>query len=256
MRKLDENFTIDLVMIVYVIVMVICGSIMIILLIPNVSAYSNHYDEVMDNQNNVSWSVGDNLNEGDYFHYTICNDELMSQIIWPYHCYDVKLTFISILESYKGNTWLVQGYLIVNENVSPMILFVNPYTFEVSTDPLNVNLGESLENTIFSLSKYGEKSLSIGTVWDSIDSYFTNKINLEIKSKTILSIQNNTIPVSVLSYDIIKPSVTHISTDYPFPLFSEIYSPQIIFPEPKELLYYKLVEYYNKSNFDGLGNNN
>lgn len=214
-----------------------------LLIIPSVDGYSNHYDDVRNNQITQLWNLGNNLTEGDMLEYKICNDNIMYQEIYPYHCYNIKLTFISILESYKGDTWIVQGYFETPDRVEPVILLVNPYTFEITTDPLHVNLGESLESTIFSLNQYGEKSLSVGSIWDEIDSYFTNKINLEIKGKSILNIMNRTIQTSILSYDIIVPSEIHLNYDFPFPLKSTLYSPHIIFPAPKELHYFELINY-------------
>jgi hypothetical protein len=178
----------------------------------------------------------------------------MAQNIYPYHCYEIKLKFLDILESYRGPIWIVQGELSYGENnefVNYTILEINPITFEVKSDRLNVNLANSLESTIFSLAQYKEKSLSIGTVWDEIDSYFTNVIPLEIKREQIMELEfrgittdeNTTISTSVLGYDIITESVVNISETYSFPIKSHMFSPHQIFPEPKELYYYELLNY-------------
>jgi len=124
---------------------------------------------------------------------------------------------------------------------------IDPISFDVSTDSFNKKIGESIQNTIFSLSIYGEKSLSIGTIWDEIDSYYTNKIPLEIKNKQTIQILNgsiyNTVETSVLSYDIIIPSNVYLHESFPFPLKAELYSPNIIYPEPKEKYYFELIYY-------------
>lgn len=234
------------------------------------SYYPSYYDDVINNQKITNWSVGDNIQEGDYFVYKICNEDTIHQIIYPYHCYEISLEFVKLLESHTGDTWVVQSYFtvgntidytiggtigdtIVNSNsTSPLILLIDPYTFHITTDPFNKKIGESIQNTIFSLSQYKEKSLSIGTVWDEIDSYYTNKIPLEIKNKQTIQIPNsnypsnypsnyNTLEVSVLSYDIVIPSNTYLHNDFPFPLKSKMYSPNVIYPEPQELYYFELL---------------
>jgi len=178
-------------------ILMITVLISIVTMVPSVSAIS-YLDQVKanyDNYNDSLWSLGNNLAEGDYYSYKICNDDIMYQKIYPYHCYEISLEFVKILESYKGDTWIVQSYLTIGDtigntigdpienNTSPLILLIDPISFDVSTDQFNKKIGASLENTIFSLSLYGEKSLSIGEQWDEIDSYYTNKIPLEIKNK-------------------------------------------------------------------------
>jgi len=200
-----------------------------------------------DNYNNSLWSLGNGIAEGDYFQYKICNDDTIQQRIYPYHCYEINLEFVTILTSYNGDVWVVQGNLITPDISQQMIFLINPDTFQVSTDKLNVDLGNSISDTIFSLSSYGVQSLSIGTVWDEIDSYFTNKIPLEIKNKQSIQIFNGTIETSVLSYDIVIPSNIYLHNDFPFPLKAVTYSPNIIYPEPQEEYYFELLEFGNSS---------
>lgn len=216
--------------------------------------YGNHYDYVMSHENTEFWSIGNNLNDGDFYHYEICNDDSMSQKIYPYHCYEITLEFIKVLQSFKGYSWIVQGHITFGNNTNSMILLVDPYTFEVTTDPLNVDVGNSLEKTIFSLSKYGKKSLSIGSVWDNIDSYFTNKIPIEIKSDSLYHVSNMTVTTQVLSYDVIVPSETLINFNFPFPLYSDNYSPHIIFPEPKQEYYYELLDFVRYPIYNNIEN--
>ena len=221
----------------------------------NYSIY-NYLEQVQANydsnysQRNL-WRLGENIQEGDYYEYKICNDDTMYQIIYPYHCYTISLEFVTILESYQGKVWIVQGNFIT-PNISEQIIFlIDTDNFKVNTDLLHKELGVSIQNTIFSLSKYGKSSLSIGTVWDYLDSYFTNKIPLEIKNKQSIQILNgsnyngnySTIETSVLSYDIIVPSNIYLHNDFPFTVQAKLYSPNIIYPEPKELYYYELLEY-------------
>lgn len=248
----------------------------LIITIPSVSAISMNYSNYnyleqvkanYDNYNDSLWSLGNGIQDGDYYSYKICNDTIMYQVIYPYHCYIINLEFVKLLESYKGDTWIVQSYFTVGNtiddtigntidgtigdtignNKSPLILLIDPYTFHITTDPFNKKIGKSLEKTIFSLSTYGVQSLSIGTVWDEIDSYYTNKIPLEIKNKQSIQVQtkspNDTLEVSVLSYDIIIPSNVYLHSDFPFPLKAKLYSPNIIYPEPQELYYFELLEY-------------
>ena len=195
------------------------------------------------------WSIGNNLQVGDYYKYKICNDHFMMQEIYPYHCYDISLEFVTLLDSYKGKQWIVQSYLTYGNNTKSLILFVDPKTFDVTTDPLNVHVGLSLENTLFSLSKYDAKSLDVGTVWDDLDSYFTNKIPLEIKRHQVIDItyQKN-IDVALLGYDVIVPSNHYIYSDFSFPVKSNTYSPHIISPEPKALYYFELLDYNLQGN--------
>lgn len=211
--------------------------------IDNANTGISFFDQVSQNYEKSLWGVGDNLLEGETYTYKICNDLQMSQIIYPYHCYFIELTFVSLMESYKGETCVVQGYLTIGDKTTSSILFINPDTFEVESDRLNVNLASSLENTIFSLSQYENLSLSIGTLWDEIDSYFTNPVPLEVKRHEEINMVNNTIGVTVLAYDVVIESTYFINEDFPFPLKASLYSPQIIFPEPVPLLFFELVDY-------------
>jgi len=230
--------------------------------IPSVSAIS-YLEQVKvnyDDYNDSLWSLGNGIAEGDYYSYKICNDDTIHQIIYPYHCYEISLEFVTILESYKGKVWVVQGNFSTPDVVTQQMIFlINIDTFEVYSDPLNVDLGNSIQNTIFLLSQYGVQSLSIGTVWDSIDSYFTNKIPLEIKNRQTIQIPHTSIngtivtniETSVLSYDIVVLSNTYLHNDFPFPLKAEMYSPNIIYPHPKEEYYFELLEYSREySNYD------
>jgi len=256
----------------------------IVITIPSVSAISmnNYLEQVKanyDNYNNSLWSLGENIQEGDYYSYKICNDDTMYQVIYPYHCYIISLEFVRILESYNGDTWIVQSYFtiddtigytigdtIVNSNSTrPLILLIDPYTFHITTDPFNRAIGDSIQNTIFSLSTYGVQSLSIGTVWDHIDSYYTNKIPLEIKNKQTIQVPNvsnytginetivTSMETSVLSYDIIIPSNIYLHNDFPFPVQAKLYSPNIIYPEPQELYYFELIDYRFNNIIERLG---
>ncbi len=257
----------------------------------NSSNYSyNHYDDVISHQNNSidryeTWSLGNNIQKGDYYEYKICNDYHIAQMIYPYHCYQINLEFVTILESYKGKVWVVQGNFTILGTIlgttldtilgttphtsQQMIFLIDSTNFKVDTDILHKDIGVSLENTIFSLSQYGVQSLSIGTIWDYMDSYFTNKIPLEIKNKQtiqvpqtgingtiVTNIVNNTvtnvvtsivtnIETSVLSYDVIVPSNIYLHESFPFPLKAVTYSPHIIYPQPKEEYYFELLDYSN-----------
>ncbi len=254
----------------------------------NSTNYSyNHYDDVMSHQNNSidryeTWSLGNNISEGDYYEYKICNDDIIAQMIYPYHCYVINLEFVTILESYKGKVWVVQGnFTILGSTLDtilgttphtsqPMIFLIDSTNFKVDTDILHKDIGVSLENTIFSLSQYGVQSLSIGTIWDEMDSYFTNKIPLEIKNKQTIQIPHTSIvtnivtgingtvvtsivtnivtnlETSVLSYDVIVPSNIYLHESFPFPLKAVTYSPHIIYPQPKEEYYFELLDYSNE----------
>jgi len=222
----------------------------IIITIPSVSA-SSYLDMVQSNYDKLDdkWSLGNGIAEGDYYEYKICNDDIMYQIIYPYHCYTISLEFVTILTSWNSDVWVVQGNLTIGDTTpeisQPMIFLIDIDTFKVNTDILHKDVGASLENTIFSLSQYGEKSLSIGEQWDEIDSYYTNKIPLEIKNKQSIQILNGTLETSVLSYDIIIPSNVYLHKDFPFPLKAKLYSPNIIYPEPQELYYFELLEFGN-----------
>ncbi len=244
--------------------------------------YGDSYlDQVKKNyeQSQLSnWSLGNNITEGDYYKYKICNDSIISQIIYPHHCYEISLEFVVQLESYQGKVWVVQGNFTIPDTIDYTILYSTLGTiddtsesmiFLIDTDTFTVysrfhkELGVSLENTIFSLSTYGVQSLSIGTIWDEIDSYFTNKIPLEIKNKQTIQIPQKiklvgvngivhpsivtsivtNIETSVLSYNIIVPSNVYLHESFPFPLKAKLYSPNIIYPHPKELYYFELLDY-------------
>lgn len=185
------------------------------------------------------WRLGENLNEGDSFVYRICDG-----IIADSSCYDIKLVFVTILESYKGKTWIAQGIIFDDGHVADyFILQIDPETFEVDSDHLHSRYSLSLENTIFSLAEYQKKSLKTGTVWDSIDSYFTNNVPFEIKNQEIVHTPLCPIVSSVLSYEVIEQSKYFIADSFPFPVKAKLKSPHIIFPEPSELFSFELVAY-------------
>ncbi len=280
----------------------VLGVITIVNTIPSVSALlttSSYLEQVQANydsnynQRNL-WSLGNNIQEGDYYSYKICNDDYITQIIYPYHCYQINLEFVKILTSYKGKVWVVQGNFTILDTTlgttldtildntpntsQPMIFLIDSTTFDVTTDPFNVDLGNSIQNTLFSLSTHGVQSLSIGTIWGEIDSYFTNTIPFEIKNKQTIPVSHTSVvtnvvtsvngtvdtsivnsivtevvtsivtnlETSVLSYDIIIPSNIYLHESFPFPLKAVMYSPHIIYPHPKELYYFELLDYSNE----------
>jgi len=240
----------------------------------NSPAYGDlsYLEQVYENyslEKSSHWKLGDNITEGDYYKYKICNDSTILQIIYPYHCYVINLEFITILESYTGKVWVVQGNFTIGDTIDNTILYntlgtiddtsesmiflIDVNTFKVYSDTIHKELGASIQNTIFSLSQYGVQSLSIGTIWDKIDSYFTNKIPLEIKNKQSILVPVNSLngtlvtnlETSVLSYDIIVQSNIYLHKSFPFPLKAVLYSPNIIYPHPKELYYFELLDYSN-----------
>ncbi|MCJ8306557.1 MAG: hypothetical protein HRU07_05850 [Nitrosopumilus sp.] len=205
--------------------------------------FTSFAEQVNQNYQSELWGLGDSLLNDSSYTYKICNDPQMFQEIYPYHCYTITLNFETLMESYNGDVWMVQGFFETPDKKSSMILQIDPVTFEVTSDGLHKNLGRSLENTIFSLSHYGKKSLSTGTQWDELDSYFTNKVSLEIKRQESIDTSFGTVDTMVLGYDVIVQSNQYINSDFPFPVKSDMFSPQIIFPEPKELFYYELLDY-------------
>lgn len=74
-------------------------------------SYLEQVKQNYDNYNNSLWSLGNNIQEGDYYSYKICNDsnynDTMYQVIYPYHCYIINLEFVTILTSYTGDVWVV-----------------------------------------------------------------------------------------------------------------------------------------------------
>ena len=202
-----------------------------------------HYDELNDK---LMWKLGGTIQEGDLYQYIICSDKTISQIIYPYHCYNIELEFVTILESYNGEVWVVQGNFTTPDINRSMILLIDPTTFKVTTDKLNIDLGNSLENTIFSLSQYGEKSLSIGAVWGMVPSYFTNDVPLEIKKQKLIDTKLGVIDSKILGYDVIVQSNYYLSENYPFPVKASIFSPNIIFPESVVEYWFELEEYSNE----------
>ena len=204
-----------------------------------------HHNELNDE---LMWKLGDNIQKGDVYEYKICSDRIIFQVIYPYHCYNMELEFVTILESYKGKVWVVQGNFTTPDISNQMILLINPDTFQVDTDLLNVDLGNSLENTIFSLSVYGDKSVSIGKQWDTIPSYFTNDVPLEIKRHELIDTKIGIIDTMVLGYDVIQQFNYYIS-DLSFPVKASIFSPNIIFPHPIEEYWYELEYYSNKLDY-------
>ena len=85
-----------------------------------------------DSYNNSLWGLGNNLAEGDYYSYKICNDDIMYQKIYPYHCYEISLEFVTILESYKGKVWVVQGNFTTVDVTEQMVLLIDTDTFKVN----------------------------------------------------------------------------------------------------------------------------
>ena len=75
----------------------------------------------------------------------------------PSHCYTIHLTFVSLLESHNGSVWIVQWVLTTDSEKRSLILQIDPVTFKVTIDKLNIDLANSLEKTIFSSSEYEKK---------------------------------------------------------------------------------------------------
>jgi len=222
--------------------------ILLIGLIPLVLA-ENFVDQVNSNYQSTLWSVGANLKDGDSYIYKICDNYLPRTVI-DSHCYTIELHFGEILQSWSGPVWIVQGILnyddINNHPITEYMIFqINPETFEVYPDRLNFELANSLENTIFSLSKYSNKSLIVGNVWDDIDSYFTNSIPLEIKRQQIVITPFGDVETFVLGYNAVEESNYMIDGSLAFPIRGNVYSPHLIFPEPQQLFYYDLISYSN-----------
>jgi hypothetical protein len=206
-------------------------------------------DKVNSKYNQTLWGIGANLKEGDSYVYKICDNSLPRTVI-DSHCYYVELYFIQILESWSGPVWIVQGVLNYddanNHSITKYMIFqINPETFEVYSDRLNFELANSLENTIFSLSSYQNKSLIVGTLWDKIDSYFTNSVPLEIKRQQSIITPFGDVTTFVLGYDVIEESSFFIDDSLAFPIRGDIYSPHLIFPEPRQLFYYELISFHD-----------
>lgn len=204
--------------------------------------FDSFYSQINEKHQKSLWKLGESLNEGDSFTYRICDGTVPETFISS-HCYTIDLTFVSLLESWNGSSWIVQGILNTDTEERFLILQIDPVTFKVTTDKLNIDLANSLEKTIFSLSEHEKKSLKVGTVWDSLDSYFTNYTSLEIKKNESTRLSFGVVEISVLGYDVIKESHYFINDEFPFPVFAMLYSPNIIFPEPLELYNYELMQY-------------
>ena len=232
--------------------------VLLIGLIPTIQS-ETFEEQVNSNYSSTLWSVGNNLQEGDLYIYKICDNSLPRTVI-DSHCYTIELQFLQILESWRGPVWIVQGILNYDDaNNQPitkhMIFQINPKTLEVYPDRLNFELANSLEHTIFSLSAYSEKSLTVGTLWDDIDSYFTNSIPLEIKRQQNIITPFGDLEVFVLGYDVIEESNFFIDDFFAFPIRGDVYSPHLIFPEPQQLFYYELISYSNNYYADFYGDN-
>lgn len=221
-------------------------SIISIIAIPSVSGNLQDERQLLFYNNNDNWGIGDDLIEGDYFEYRICGENLATKVITPHHCFDVQLTFVAIMESSQGMVWVVQGMYSDVVNTRYMIFQIDTETFEIITDSSNRELGWIIEDTIFSLSQYKSKSLTIGTQWGDIDSYFTQSVPFEIKREQQLIINNSTYNTSVLGYDVVIESNIFIDNNLPFPIKGEVYSPRIIYPNPELSYYYELMDYSTK----------
>ena len=209
-------------------------------------------EQVSSNYSSTLWGIGNTLKEGDSYIYKICDNSIPRTVI-DSHCYTMELYFVQILESWRGPVWIVQGVLNYddadNHPITKYMIFqINPQTFEVYSDRLNFDLANSLENTVFSLSSHQNKSLIVGTLWDEIDSYFTNSVPLEIKRQQSIITPFGDVEIFVLGYDIIEESNFFIDDSLAFPIRGDIYSPHLIFPEPKQLFYYELISYHDGSN--------
>ena len=191
-------------------------------------SFDSYQSQISENYQKSLWNLGENIHEGDYFSYRICDGAIPETFISS-HCYNIDLTFVSLLESSYGSVWIVQGVLTTAIEERFLILHIDPDTFEVNTDKSNIDLADSLERTIFSLSHYKNKSLKIGNVWDSIDSYFTNDVLFEIKRNESIQLSFGVVDASVLGYDVVTTSNYFISKDFAFPLLATVYSPNIIF---------------------------
>lgn len=200
---------------------------------------------------NSSWELGEKLKEGDFFHYRICDSMVSPGVEIGFFCYDLELEFIQILESWKGPTWIVQGNVTTGDdshyNSKYMILYIDPETFEVNSNPLYYHTSDSIQNTIFYTSQYGKNQLSVGEVWGMIPSYFTNDSPVEITRVSNVKVEysDSKVDTFVLGYNVIEESQIFINPDLPFPVKALVYDPNLIFPKVREMYYFELVEYYN-----------
>ena len=222
--------------------------ILLIGLIP-IALSETFEEQVNSNYQSTLWGVGANLKDGDSYTYKICDNSLPRTVI-DSHCYEIELYFSEILQSWRGPVWIVQGILNYedtnNHTITKYMIFqINPEIFEVYPDRLNFELANSLEKTIFSLSKYSNKSLTVGTLWDDIDSYFTNSVPLEIKRQQNTITPFGDVETFVLGYNVVEESNYMIDDSLAFPIKGDVYSPHLIFPEPQQLFYYDLISYSN-----------
>ncbi len=206
---------------------------------------NDYLDQVRKNYEKSQWGLGENLQEGDFYHYRICDDRFVPFEIIGHRCYDLELTFGTILQSWDGPVWIVQGNVTSSQKSQYMIFHVNPETFEINTNNYNSEWANSISETIFSLSQYGENQLKIGSVWGEIESYFTNDTPIKIQRESNIDLDNGKIETFVLGYDVIEESQIFINSQYPFPVKAIVYDPHQIFPKVKELYYFELIEHYN-----------
>ncbi len=91
------------------IVVTIVSSVVLVSIPSVYGSTTTHLDQVNQNYESSLWKLGGTIQEGDTYQYKICSDKTILQVIYPYHCYNIELEFVNILESYKGKVWVVQG---------------------------------------------------------------------------------------------------------------------------------------------------
>ncbi|QLH07099.1 hypothetical protein [Nitrosopumilus ureiphilus] len=204
-------------------------------------------DDIIVYQKQKEWYVGSNLNPGDSFVYRVCDDKTFTKSMFAEKCYAIQLDFYDIFDGPNGKTWIAQSFVSYDDFTKPGIFQIDADTFEITTDNSNLEFAQSVENTLFNIGKFANsnfpKILQVGQSWGTVPSYLTVDSDMMVLNEDVTEIGQEPFEVFAVGYDIKERSTYSISKQFPFPLWGQVYSSTVIYPEPDFLFSFELLEY-------------
>lgn len=196
----------------------------------------------MERHNQSLWHLGQNIEPGDFFVYSICDNTIRMTGT----CYTIQLDFHTQLISPSGPTWVVQAEIDSVDKTSHHIFLVDSDTFDIVTDNTGIRHARSVEKTLFYLADFATstnpKPLDVGTVWGNIPSLLPHTELISMAEDTA-TISNGTMPVFVLEYWIFESSIITISPKLGLPISAIIYDPYATLDNPSPVFTLQLLEY-------------
>ncbi len=213
--------------------------------VPN--SFAAGIEDIIQQQKQKEWHVGSNLNPGDSFTYKICDERTFTKSNFAEKCYTIQLDFYDIFEVPNGKTWIVQSSITTDSITKPGIFQMDADTFEITTDASNLEFAHSVKNTLFDIGKFANsnnpKILQVGQSWGTIPSYLTADSDIIVLDEDVTEIDSEEFESFSIGYNVKKQSTYSISKQFPFPLWGQVYSSTVIYPEPDFLFSFELLRY-------------